>query len=294
MIEGIMVGKNPKNGFTTVRLHYTSVPMYRSEEWKKRAMFGYSKDAWEQEMEINFTLAGTNKVYPEFNYERHVKKLRPVKDKGLLVGWDYGYHHPAVVICQIDSYDTVCILDEVLGTNITIQNFTKEIIGKLNRDYGHWYKRKIIEHFGDPAGNQQNDKSEFTSMQIQRKMGIFVKWKRVSVKQGIRTIQNLLSEREDGTCGLKVDPRCQILIDGFLGGYIEQPVAGEKQLKELPYGDDYYSHNQDALRYIIINKFPAHGIFYKKRNIITDAGVYNPFEDNHHKVDDQSSTTGYY
>jgi len=292
-MEGITEKVN-KNGFTTIRLHYTAVPKYRKPAWLVSARRGYTNDRWEQEMEINFTLAGTHKVYPDFSYEKHVRKLRPLRELGLLVGWDYGYHHPAIVICQIDPFDRLVVLDEMLGSNITIQKFTKIVIEYLKKNYAYWWNKKTISHFGDPAGRQVNDKSEYTSMQIQKQLGIFVRWKDSSIKEGVRVLQHIMMERAPDEYGFKVDPRCKILIDGFQGGYVEEPQSGNKQMKELPYPDDYYSHNQDALRYVIVNKFPSHGRFHRKGREIVDAGVYNPFhEEGDGSIDRQSRITGY-
>ena len=291
--DGITTKMN-SNGFVAVRLHYTAVPKYCSPEWKANAKAGYQEDQWEQEMEINFTLAGTSKVYPMFNYETHVRKLSLVKEYPIMVGWDYGYHHPAVVIAQIDNNDTLNILDEILGTDITIRKFTREVIDVLRKRYKYHYQTSKIQHFGDPAGNQQNDKSEFTSIQIQRKMGVFVRYKKASIKQGVRVIQQLLIGREEDKPLLKIDPKCKILIDGFSGGYTEDAPVRERASKEIPFEDDYYSHCQDALRYLVINKYPAHGVIFRQRQKELRSTMFNPLEDDNLSANRQSLVTGYY
>ncbi len=291
--SGMEVKRN-KNKFLAVRLHYTAVPAFDSEEWRKKARSGYlTEDQWEQEMEINFTLAGTSKIYPMFTYEKHVRRLSAIKDLPLLVGFDYGYHHPAMVIAQIDSYDRLCVLDEKLGNDITIQNFSKNVIKYLKTEYKRHYSAKMIQYFGDPAGNQVNDKSEFTSVQIQRKLGLFVRWKRISIKQGVRIIQQLMQDRPDGTTGFKIDPSCKILIDGFRGGYTEDVPNNERASKEMPFDDDYYSHNQDAMRYIVVNKFPAHGIFFRGNSRVHAPNEINPLSDDDNYSTQQGRITGY-
>ena len=291
--QGIEIRRN-KNEFFAVRLHYTAVPAYRSEEWKLRAQKGFlSLDAWEQEMEINFTLAGTSKVYPMFNYEKHVKKLGAIKELPILAGWDYGYHHPALIVAQIDTFDRLNILAENLGGDITIQKYTKEMIKFIKQRFPYHWQHKLIQHYGDPAGNQVNDKSEYTSMQIQRKLGVFVRWKRIAIKQGVRLIQLLLSGNEQSPM-LFVDPSCKILIDGFRGGYTEDIPSNERASKEMPFEDDYYSHLMDATRYIVVNKYPAHGVFFRNRNRYNMNIPENPLSDNENEIaDKQSGVTGY-
>lgn len=290
-MQGITTKQN-RNGFFCIRLHYTAVPEYRSEEWQKKAKKGFlSNEQWEQEMEVNFTLAGTVKMYPMFKQETHVRKLTSVKELPLLIGWDYGYHRPAIVISQIDTFDTLNVLDEILGHNITIQNFTKRVKQYLFLKYPYHSKKKFIEHYGDPAGNQQNDKSEFTSIQIQRKMGVFVKWRRCPIKQGIRIIQYLMAEKEDGNITFKIDPKCKILIAGFEGGYTENIPSDEKASTELPFEDNYYAHLCDALRYLVVNKFPAHGILFKNNFLRTNVNTENPLSDSEEDI--QSLVTGY-
>lgn len=291
--KGLTINHN-KNGFLAVRVHYTCVPHFCSEKWKKNARRGYlTQDQWDQEMEINFTLAGTKKMYPMFNYETHVTKLAAIRDCYLLVGWDYGYWHPAVTIAQINTYDQLCVLDEMKGNGITIQKFTREVMRYLKANFKSHYTRKLIEHFCDPAGRQHNDKSEFTSVQIQRKMGVFVRWRESSIKHGIRIIQQLMTPREDGVIQFRIDPRCRILIEGFQGGYTEDVPHTGKESKEMPFPDEYYPHNQDALRYLVVNKYSSYGgIFKPKRTIITGRDI-NPISDDDEDMDKQSSITGY-
>jgi len=168
----------------------------------------------------------------------------------------------------------------------------------LKKNYRWHYENRhnYISWFCDPAGTQVNDKSEFTSVQILRqKYRIFCRYKRVGKLQGIRIIQRLLLRRSDMTPGLVIDrARCPILIEGFGGGYEELETKDNAQSKELPKDDDYYSHTQDALRYIVIHKFKEFGRPYKPKN--PDAqDDFEPLED--YRVMDISrakQATGYY
>ena len=294
---GFEVLRNTGNEFFRIKLHY-SADKSKDANWKKEEEKGISKDAWQQEQEINFTRAGGRQMFPDFSNETHVKDLKAVSHRKLFIGIDFGYHHPAMVITQMNDRDQLCILDEYMPTDVTIDEFAREMLFLLKKNYRWHYENRhnYISWFCDPAGTQVNDKSEFTSVQILRqKYRIFCRYKRVGKLQGIRIIQRLLLRRSDMTPGLVIDrARCPILIEGFGGGYEELETKDNAQSKELPKDDDYYSHTQDALRYIVIHKFKEFGRPYKPKN--PDAqDDFEPLED--YRVMDISrakQATGYY
>ena len=152
----------------------------------------------------------------------------------------------------------------------------------------------MLEHFGDPAGDQNSDKSEFTSIQLQRqKYNINVRFRRSGILEGVRMIQEKLMRREDGKPGIVIDPRCTILIDGFQGGYQEDVARENMESKETPRHDNYYSHLQDALRYVMINKFNRLGKLKRDEPFIKPVEYMNPFEEKE-VLTRQEEVTGYY
>jgi len=248
-------------------------------------------------MEINFLKAGTAQMYPMFNYNLHVRhNLKVIRNRKLICGIDFGYRHPALVVTQVSPLDQLVVLAELMGTDITIENFAKDMLKLLKTMFPYHYsdRKRLIEWYCDPAGNQMNDKSEITSIQLlRRKFNIYAKWKRVGIKEGVRLMQHLMNKRKDDTTGLLVDSACKTIIEGFQGGYQEQPTLGTRASKELPLSDEWFAHLQDAMRYVIINKFPLYGRPYRpKQNKLG----FDPLSDDFYNSisSKQRATTGYY
>lgn len=286
---------NEDNGFKKLRIHW-SEDKKKDSVWLEKARKGMDEDAWQQEQEINFTRAGGRAMYPRFDYQIHVKDLVARKHAKLLCGIDFGFRHPAMVVAQVSQRDQLCVLDEYMPENIEVYEFGKRCLYLIKQKYPwHFANRKdYIEWFCDPAGNQRNDKSEMTSIQILReKLKIFCRFKRVPIKQGITIIQNLLLRRSDASPGILIDRQCKILIEGFMGGYEEEKPKDGRASREIPVSDDYYSHLQDSLRYIAIHTF---NVYRKPLISEVDYGDrYNPFEEDFDKEPDkQRKVTGYY
>jgi hypothetical protein len=195
--------------------------------------------------------------YQYFNHNIHTGEFEHIPGRELIIGWDFGFHFPAVLITQIDLKDRWLWLREFLGRNITIDKFADFIIEQLNILYPGC--RKI--HFGDPAAWQVNDKSEFTSWQILKQKNIQLIARQSTYRQRKEIIEGKLTRLSGDKPTLMLDRRhCKIAIDGFLGGY-HYPVRRETQQFEgkfeLPFKDGFYEHVINAGEYIAVNTFSA-------------------------------------
>lgn len=201
-----------------------------------------------------FSVSG-KPFYQGFKNNLHTGIFEAIKSKELLVGWDFGYHHPAVVVTQLDLKDRWIWLREFLGRDILIDKFADYIISQLNIFYPGC--RKI--HFGDPAANQVGDKSEMTSAQILKSKGIDLITRWSSYRQRKEIIEGRLAKLAGDKPMLMLDKRhCEICIDGFAGGY-HYPVRKDTQQFEgrfeLPFKDGFYEHCINAGEYIAVNVF---------------------------------------
>jgi hypothetical protein len=259
-MKGIRGWKNKNNKFYVVKIHYSADPQKdpstpEGKKWYEMAHAGMSVDAWEQEMEINFSKYSGQGVFSRDFIQNHIKKLKYIPDKILYRGWDFGRRRPAVVFSQIDLEGYWCILKSVLGHNISINEFAQQIITVTNE-----YFPDVIEvrDFGDPAGNQAKDTSE-TTIQILREHKIYVKARRSAPLQRIEIISKKLATLIKGIPSLLVDETCHDIIEGFQGGY-HYPDNGKKSgTKENPADDGYYIHLFDALGYMADHLFGLSG-----------------------------------
>lgn len=236
--DGLMKQHN-NNGFTVVRLHYTADDN-KSLLWADKLKKSYISDIWNQEQELDFTKASGKRVYPEFKSEVHIKSLQSIPYRTIWRGWDFGYHHPACIWAQVDENGYPNILAELLGEEIVINDFAKQVKAMSTKLFPGY----DFLDAGDPAVRAKSDKSEKTSADILRGMDIRIQTRNTLVKDGINTIRNLLLPLPDGTSKMKIDKNCKLLIDGFLGGYTRDD-------NDEPEKDGYYEHLFDALRYLV-------------------------------------------
>lgn len=237
--KGLTAHKN-ENGFTIARLHYLA-DEDKTEEWAEKLRKTYpSLDTWNQEMELDFTKASGKRMYVEFTTELHISELTPIPLTTIWRGWDFGYGSPACVWAQVTPEGRLHLLGEVMGKETIINVFAVEV-DKLSKKLFPGFSFKDA---GDPAGAFKSDKSARTSIDIVRKLiGARIQSRRLNVKQGINIIRNLIHPRDDGFVRLKVDPKCKILIDGFLGGYTRDD-------DDDPIKDGYFDHLMDCVRYL--------------------------------------------
>ena len=214
------------------------------ESWRKKYLEG----------QYGFTPDGTP-FYAGFKERLHKKKLNYIDSRPLIRSWDYGFHHPACSFHQIDAKGRWLILREVMGTDVTIQEFGNLIKTLCNE----WYPGAQWEDYGDPAGNQVSDKSEKTSVEILASMGIDVTSKVSTYRERKEIIERKLATLIDGMPSLLVDESCKTIVDGFLGGYhypIRKPNQGfNPNVHEVPYRDGFYEHLMNTIEYFAVNMF---------------------------------------
>ena len=233
------------NGYAILRLHYSADPS-RNEAWVKKEKASYPYlELWQQEMELDFISTAGKRVYPEFTMVNNLCDLKPERYNEIWRGWDFGYTHPAVVWTQRTHDGHFHVLASMIGADVTIQNFAKEVIDVGEKMFPGYKFRDA----GDPACRQKNDKSEQTTADILRILyGIRMQSRPTRVQDGIRLLRTLLQPRPDGFVRLKVNKPNDVLIDGFLGGYVRDE-------EDDPVKDGYYEHVMDALRYVAIILF---------------------------------------
>lgn len=214
------------------------------KSWKSKYLRG----------DFGFTPDG-DPFYQGFREALHKRSLSYNTQRPLMRSWDYGYHHPACSIHQIDVKGRWLVLKEVMGTDVTIDRFGDYVKTLCNE----WFPNATWLDYGDPAGNQKTDKSEKTSVEILASMGVFVTSKSSTYRERKEIVERKLATLIDGLPALLVDEGCRTIVDGFLGGY-HYPVRKENQafnpaLFEVPFRDGYYEHLMNTMEYFAVNTF---------------------------------------
>jgi hypothetical protein len=200
-------------------------------------------------------------VYHGFRRETHVRPLKMREDLPLMVGWDFGFNHPAVVWAQLDPVSgRLFVLREYLGTQQMLQD-VKDRPGVAS-EYKKTTQSLIgatpwpIFHYGDPHGNDKKDVGVSSIEYLRIHHGIHVQSRREEIKTGMDELQHKIStdfpvHMKDPSQGewplLVVDPSCLKTITALEGGYARDPVTG------LPVKDGLHDHLMDALRYLVVN-----------------------------------------
>jgi hypothetical protein len=245
---------NPKNKFTVARLHYSADAVKNTKEWIEEARRGMPERGWLREYEIDYSVYEGKTFFPEFK-DFNIKAEEYQTHETIYRGWDYGFHRPCVVITKLNQFDQWCWIDMILGKDEGIMAFGKRVRQYcLTRFPGAYYVDA-----GDPAGEQQSDKSEKTSVQVLESIGIFVRSRKQPILQGAEIIRQKLPMRVDGRPGLIVHPKLTTVVDGFKGG-LHYPEAKEgRPQQEFYEKDGFYDHIFDAGRYIAVDMFTVIG-----------------------------------
>lgn len=196
--------------------------------------------------EFSFNPVGTPVYSPQFQPRFHVGVYKYNPDRPLLRGWDFGFTHPACVFAQQDSDGRIFVLGELLGRNVSIRDFAEQVMAYTNQRFPD-----AIESmdYCDPAGNQRSDKGdgESTIQILTQILGHPIHNRRTRIIEGVDMIRDLLGKQSAGYFFMNFDRSCEVLIEGFLGGY-----HYDEKKEDVIVKDGYYEHLMDALRYLII------------------------------------------
>lgn len=278
--RGITIWENADSEVTSIRVHYSAFgdrdpnnPDPEKAEtaalWRDKQRRKYlTQNAWDQEMEINFKVSSGKRVFPTFSETEHTLTdetcarygvgLSPLRRKKLLRAWDFGWHHPAVIIGQVDHRDRLLLYGELQGADVDIERFTQQVLEYCSATFGDW-SAWGYDDYCDPAGAQvrsiMSEKNENTEIQVLARYGIHPSYAPKPRRVGRGIIHRLLEMRDDGSPALLVSTRCPLIISGMLGGYAYKARPDGVTFHEDPDDDGYYSHTQACLRYMVTNRF---------------------------------------
>jgi hypothetical protein len=248
-MKGYKEWKNKNNGFTCIQLHYTADPNKRSKEWRKSAEFGMDAKAWATEMELSWeTYAGEPVYGREFTQEMHVLNSRYEPDSYypfLIRGWDFGGNHSCVVAQYMRG--VLYVIDEYPNMGYNTRRIAREVAEDCNLKYGNEFNYVDVI---DPSGMWEGKTSDGKACgDVMRELGMELCPGVQDVSRRIDSVMKLLVSLKEGKPCLRVNPSCNMLIKGFLGGYHYPEKETKNQKHNKPVKDEY-SHIHDALQYV--------------------------------------------
>ena len=166
---------------------------------------------------------------------------------------DFGYRMPAVLWLQTyteGGIEHIKIFDEIIHEkDISTDKLIKKI---LSKDY------RVDAYYGDPAGGFVQGQTGLGDIELFRRSGIRVHYKRDKMSRNINSSVSYTRgffESADGIRRVHVDKNCTGIIEDFQNYRFPESLSG-KQLKNDPVKDGYNEHGNDAFRYFITNRFP--------------------------------------
>lgn len=222
--------------------YYPRLISGKDEDWVKIYVHG----------EYGFLNEG-QAVYPMYRDRIHVSAdpIQPAIGINLTLGVDFGLT-PCAIIGQRLADGRWLLIDELVTDNCGIIRFAELLTAYIAEHYGDF---GIGTCFADPAGDQRGSSDLKTSLDIMREYTPWV-WKAApsnELAMRLEVVRAALNRLIDGSPGLMVSPKCQVLRKGFSGGYHYKLIrSGDgTQSYETP-NKNQYSHPHDALQYLLL------------------------------------------
>ena len=193
--------------------------------------------------EYGFIIEG-KPVYPEYRDNVHCKPCSPIKGKPIRRGWDIGLT-PACTFTQMLPSGQWIIFDEITSTRMGVDRFSDDVLAHCSQAYSDF---KFTDT-GDPVGESTSETDEKTCFKIPQAKGINIEAGEQTPTIRVESVKKPLNTMVDGMPGLIVDPKCQMIRRGFMGGYqfAKMRIVDEKYHEKLD--KNAYSHPHDALQY---------------------------------------------
>jgi hypothetical protein len=189
-------------------------------------------------------------VYPEYNDNFHCSPCKPIRDRPIYRGWDFGLT-PSCVFTQTTVDGRWLILAEKNATSMGADKFGDEIKLFSNETFPQFK----FEDYGDPAGATPSQTDEKSCFQILQAKGIDIQSGEQTPTIRIESVSSRLRQLIDGKPALQLDPACKMLRKGFQGGYQFRRMQTSKERYADKPDKNQYSHPHDALQYIATRLF---------------------------------------
>ncbi len=239
--------------------------------WYDQAVIGKTDEQVARELDIDRAAALSGRVYKEFDPRLHVDPdgvpYEEALHHKLELGWDYGLDCTAIVICQDapSEYRVIGCLKrgDLLGSTATPEAVADALLAYLaelgvpqrllTRD---WTRR--IHSVGDPAGASRDPLLGRPFVHAYHRLGFAIthpgyRWTR-STSTGISAVKRLLlgQPKPLRICGRNA----RELADDIANNRWPTDALGNRRLGATRPLDDIHNHACDALRYLVVSKWP--------------------------------------
>lgn len=223
---------------------------------------------------IDWTAKVGKRVYAQFSQICHTGTHKAPDRAIIYRGWDFGQHHPAVVVCYDNTLlNRFEVLYAFLGYNITFRPFCKEIVEWCDE---FWPRVRFLEGI-DPHGLRKSghgatidEESDTNASYMEKRYDMDLDWNECFPTEGRAQVAELITARPvdaDGVYPFSInitdttvlyhrEPNTKIiggndiLIKGMNGSYRFSRKADGTYSKDPV--KNIYSHPCDALMHAIL------------------------------------------
>jgi hypothetical protein len=211
-------------------------------------------DSWVKQFidaEWGFSVSG-RPVVPTFNRALHVstRALSPDPYLPLVIGYDPGVRHSALVFGQFDFYGRLHVLDELVLEGYGTRRMIEDRLLPMLKWH---YPQQEVVIAPDPAANSRTPTDETSSMMILKDKKYKERW---SVKVGetnlltprLEAIEYYTTRITEKGPALVIDPKCKTLSRALASGW---KYVINKNGNDRPEPDkNVWSHPGDAFGYL--------------------------------------------
>lgn len=252
--------KNQFPGLNRLEIYWHEHPEHDAD-WYRNTISGMDKQGISRNFGHSFLSYDGIPIFgQEFDKLIHVagQPIEVVEGMPIFIGWDFGYHYPYFVLSQLNHRDQLATLYENPMYDIDFDEYCMECRSFTDKILNR--KKFEIVHGVDPSGffaNRQRGQSGAISDVAAIKKIWGDKGQQVTVQRGLKeisaakyesprlkSVRARLKPRKDGRPGAIFSPRCEMLIEGFDGGYVY--ANGDTEMPDK----NEFSHGQDAYQYI--------------------------------------------
>ena len=228
------------------------------EKWFKAVTAGMDQQMIARMFLHSFAAYYGSPVWTGFDRKVHTAKETEIYNSPMFIGWDFGFHFPAISWWQMNARDQFVGHRELQGYDEPFDKFCEMAILQANSFYN---RKKIPEIHCCPPDGLQRYRNRAQSGAVNDVAEIKQKWRmgfdqtqiRIGPKEvgtrnnegpRLKEMRKLFRLRADGEPGIYVNEKMEVFIEGAQGGYCYPETGGEKPM------DNEYGHVQDSAQMV--------------------------------------------
>lgn len=277
-------------------LHWSLHPE-KTKQWYEQEKSRRTEDAVARELDINYSLSVSGRVFSPFREERHVTKESLSFNPHLPVYriWDFGKTN-ATLYAQIDNHGRKRLLHErLLGAKGLVEdaneasNITEQIRVAFS-DSNRLFPDASFIDICDPAGSFDDERGAATEVSSLQAEGIHPQYDRILAlptrerkARGRKLIEKDLQETPGGHeafllyCAPNNDAGCPTLKKAFLGGYCYKKDANGNITDKVKEPNHPYEDVIDCLIYLYLETDGYTNLDPTDYDPVFDTDFVNPY-----------------